>query len=92
MATRDEFDRRLERLNATLTAMRRLIGRIQDDEETTAYEDEGLNAEAVQVMREMAAASRDVRAVLDTMSDEERDRLVDESSDPELLKAFFRVF
>jgi hypothetical protein len=33
VVTNDEFDRRLEHLNATLSAMRDVIERIQDDEE-----------------------------------------------------------
>jgi hypothetical protein len=91
VVTNDEFDRRLEHLNFTLSAMRDVIERIQDDEEMAAVEDQGLNAEAIRVMRDVAAASRDVRTVLDKMSNEERERLVDGSRDPELLKGVFRV-
>lgn len=91
MAANDEFDRRLAHLNSTLSAMRDVIERIQDDEEMAAVEDQGLNAEAIRVMRDVASASRDVRSVLDKMSNEERERLVAGSRDPELLKGFFRV-
>jgi hypothetical protein len=94
VTTHDEFDRRIERLNAALIAMRDLMWRMQEDEETTAYEDEGLNAQAIKTMREMAAATRDVRAVLGKMSDEERERIVSiigKSRDPELLKRFFGI-
>jgi hypothetical protein len=58
------FDQRVARLNAAFAAMADMIERIQRDAETGTEEDSALNEEAVGVLRELAAATRDSRALV----------------------------
>jgi hypothetical protein len=91
VTTDEEFDRRLQRLNSALAAMGELIRDMQEDEETAAVESASLNGQAIRVMRDVAAASRDVHTLLRRMPNEEQEKFWTKSRDPELLKRFFHV-
>lgn len=81
----NELTRRLERFNATFAEFRALFERMGPDDS------DGLNPEAVQALRDIAAANRDIRTEFAAMTDAERAMILAQSSDPQLLKAFFDV-